>query len=462
MITVNISCDLEFEKAGINQSTIRLIREHFSYENPIFIKNERLGFKNFGVQRFIGLMGESLDCYRLPRGCLGQLSKIIDIIVSDKTTTAPVEYPQHSLSVRDYQQAALNAMLIGNQGLLISPCGTGKTEIGCAIIHERGQKSLVLVHTKDLASQWSERIKTRLNIEAGIIGAGKWDDSKPITIATVQSLQNGLEPAFVNQFGMIVLDEAHHCPARTFGEIVNQFSARYRLALTATPRRSDGLEFLMHAAFGRILHEIKDDDLDSDQTITPSAAVVETNAYFPQIDSYDQLLSGLFQDESRNKLIIEVLSQEAMDGHSCLVLSQRISHITILNKMIADRFPTIRTAVITGKETQAFRQKALDQMRSGALSVLFSCKLADEGLDVPRLNRLFLVAPIRSTSRLIQQIGRIKRPFPGKKDAIVFDFLDDCISLAKSQFYTRSGVYKSQNIPMKRRTYGYRNPAKTA
>ena len=460
MIDVTISADLAVQKAGITQSTVRSIREHFSYENPVFIKNERLGFKNFGVPRFIDLLSESTDLYRLPRGCLGQLSKIVDITVNDRTITAPVEYPHHSLTLRDYQQVAMDALLQSNQGILVAPCGVGKTEISCSLIHERKQKTLVLVHTRDLASQWQERVKTRLNIEAGIIGAGKWNDSELITIATVQSLQNGLDTAFVNQFGLVILDEGHHSPARTFGEIVNQFPAKFRYALTATPRRSDGLEFLMHAAFGRILHEIKDADLDCDQTVTPSVAVVETGSYFPQIDSYDQLLSRLFQDESRNNLITETLSKEAMNGRSCLVLSQRISHITLLSKMLADRFPDNKAAIITGKETQAFRQKALGDMRSGQLQVLFAVKLGDEGLDLPRLDRLFLVAPIRSQSRLIQQIGRIKRPFPGKKDAIVYDFLDSCVSLAKSQFYTRSGVYKAQNISMKRLSYGYRNTEK--
>jgi len=457
MISVTISSDLSFEKSGLPQSTVRLIRETFNFENPNYIKNERLGFKNFGVPRFIELLTESSDCYHLPRGCVGQLSKIVDITVTDKTTQNPVVFPPSSLALRDYQHQALNAMLLGNQGLLISPCGTGKTEIGCAIIHARKQKSLVLVHTKDLAQQWRERIQTRLNIEPGIIGAGKWDDSKLITIATVQSLQNGLEPAFTSQFGLVILDEGHHSPARTFGEIVNQFPTRYRYALTATPKRSDGLEFLMHAAFGRTLYEIQDADLSDDQTITPSVVVVETGSYFPEIDSYDQLLSRLFQDENRNNLIIETLSKEAIDGHSCLVLSQRISHINLLSKMLNDSFPAIRTAIITGKESQTFRRTALEDMREGKIAVLFAVQLANEGLDIPKLDRLFLCAPIRSTSRLIQQIGRIKRPFPGKQDAVIYDFLDDCISLAKSQYYTRSGVYKSQNISIKRLVYGNRN-----
>jgi superfamily II DNA or RNA helicase len=190
--------------------------------------------------------------------------------------------------------------------------------------------------------------------------------------------------------------------------------------------------------------------------------VVETGSYCPQVDSYDQMLTGLFNDENRNRLIIETLSHEAMNGHSCLVLSQRISHLKTLDTMLSSGFPSIRSAIITGKEGRAFRQQALDLMRSGELDVLFSCRLADEGLDIPRLDRLFIVAPIRSASRLIQQIGRIKRPFPGKKDAVVYDFLDDCISLAKSQFYTRSAVYKSQNIPIERRIYGSRDFKKAA
>jgi len=463
MIPVIISSDLSFEKSGINQSTIRLIREHFTYENPVYIKNERLGFKNFGVPRFIELLTESPDSYRLPRGCVGQLSKLVDITVMDKTIQNPVEYPPSTLTLRDYQQTALNAMLASNQGLLVAPCGTGKTEIGCGLIHKHSQKSLILVHTKDLASQWQERVKTRLNIESGIIGAGKWDDSKAVTIATVQSLQNGLDTAFLNQFGMVILDEAHHSPARTFSDIVNQFPARHRYGLSATPNRADKLEFLMYATFGRVLHEIKDSDMDAGQTVTPSVMVLETGAYFPQIDSYDQMLSGLFQDESRNNLIIETMSQEAMDGHSCLVLSQRISHLALLFKMLSTSFPDIKAAIITGKESSTFRQEALSRMRSGELSVLFSCKLADEGLDIPRLDRLFLCAPIRSTSRLIQQIGRIKRPFSGKQDAVVYDFLDDCISLAKSQYYTRSTVYKSQNIPIEKVSYGrHRHPRKAA
>jgi superfamily II DNA or RNA helicase len=457
MINVAVSNDLIIAKNQLSKDTTDLIREKFTYANPVFFKNARLGFKNWGVSPTITVLRDTGDCYHLPRGCLCELSALIPIAIEDLTVESPADFPTPFLKLREYQQIALQALLSSNQGLLVSPCGSGKTEIACAVIFERCQKTLVIVHTKDLLKQWADRIRTRLNIEPGIIGAGLRDDSKPVTVGTVQSLQKGLEPSFVNQFGMVILDEAHHCPARTFGEIINKFPARSRLGLSATPTRADGMEFLMHAAFGRILHTITDGDLSEAHTITPSVRVFETKTTLQPVNDYGEMLGELFVDEFRNSLITETVSKEARGGHSCLVLSQRINHITLLSNLLTASYPTVKSAIITGREPQAFRQQALEDMRSGELSVLFSCKLADEGLDIPRLDRLFLTAPIRSASRLIQQIGRIKRPFPGKLDAIVYDFLDGSITLSKSQFYSRVGVYKSQNIKVEKADHEIRN-----
>ena len=86
-------------------------------------------------------------------------------------------------------------------------------------------------------------------------------------------------------------------------------------------------------------------------------------------------------------------------------------------------------------------------MNAGHLRVLFATRLADEGLDVRRLSRLFLTCPIRSTNKLTQQMGRIQRTFEGKHDAVVYDFCDDLVGLAKSQFNTRKAqVYDHYEI----------------
>jgi superfamily II DNA or RNA helicase len=454
-VKITIREDIYFSKHGISMDTTKRIRETFTYENPIYIRMQKLGKRCYGVPKNIELLSESVDSYHLPRGVLRQLVPIINNNLSfdDQTVTKQVEFPESNLELRDYQRDALQSLLKSNQGTLVSPCGSGKTEIATALIKKRSQKTLVLVHTKDLMQQWRDRIQSRLNIGAGIIGGGLWDDSKSITIATVQSLQSGLSTDFTDQFGLVILDEGHHAPARTFSDVINQFPARFRYGLTATPTRADRLEFLMKAAFGRVLYEIKTDALET-HVMTPTVRIIETTTYFPAVDSYNDLLAGLFKDEARNRLIVETINKEAAPGHSCLVLSQRISHIKALQGLLNERNPAISTALITGKESSAYRNESIEKARTGEIKVIFSCRIADEGLDIPRLDRLFLCAPIRSTARLTQQVGRIRRPFPGKTDAVVFDFVDPLVSLAKSQSYTRINLYKNENFRIERFSYG--------
>jgi superfamily II DNA or RNA helicase len=107
----------------------------------------------------------------------------------------------------------------------------------------------------------------------------------------------------------------------------------------------------------------------------------------------------------------------------------------------------IRSACLTSKTAKGERCEILDQMNRGKIRVLFATQLADEGLDIRRLDRLFLTCPIRSVNKVNQQIGRILRAFPGKHDAIVYDFRDPLCSLAESQFNTRlKQVYQDFEI----------------
>jgi superfamily II DNA or RNA helicase len=119
------------------------------------------------------------------------------------------------------------------------------------------------------------------------------------------------------------------------------------------------------------------------------------------------------------------------------VLSERIDHVRFLWEQFCLLHRDIPSAGITSKSTKKIRDAALKEMNKGGIQVLFSTKLADEGLDLPRLNRLFLTCPIRSVNKVNQQIGRILRKFPGKEDAVVCDFRDSLVSLAESQFHTR-------------------------
>jgi superfamily II DNA or RNA helicase len=435
MATAEISNVLRVGKDALNPHTVHT---KFTYPNPKFHENERLGFSNFGVPRTISLFKENGNHIFFPRGLIKQVLQIgSGLEIDDQTITNPVEFKPSRIILKEHQIPAVEQMLRRNQGILVAPPGSGKTVCGIEAIIKQGQRSLVLVHTKDLLQQWIERFHEFTDIEPGSIQEGEFD-IKNVTLGMVQSLNRPLEKEFYQQFGLVLLDEAHHCPAFTFQKLINQFPARFRYGLTATPNRGDGLSFVLTGVIGNVIHEIKRGDLfQNGEIMEPFIKAVHTNFYLPDIKNYGAMITALTENEERNELILEFVAEEARAGHSCLVLSERIDHVHALWEQFCLDYRDIPSVGITSRSTKKMRNAALREMSQGKFRVLFSTKLADEGLDLPRLDRLFLTCPIRSTNKVNQQIGRILRKFPGKTDAVVFDFRDSLVSLAESQFHTR-------------------------
>jgi len=185
---------------------------------------------------------------------------------------------------------------------------------------------------------------------------------------------------------------------------------------------------------------------DAYEIIKPEVRVIHTNLYAPSVQSYQDLLKVVVEDQERNRLIVSCVQEEVRNGHSCLVLSERISHARALHEGFKE-VSSVPSGCLTGKDSKGSRRQALSDINTGRLGALFATRLADEGLDVRRLSRLFLTCPIRSTNKLTQQIGRIQRTFNGKRDAVVYDFCDDLVSLAESQFHTRKHeVYEDYEV----------------
>ena len=435
MATLEVAHILKADKSAFNQHQVHT---KFTYPNPKFAENERLGFSNFGVPRTISLFKENGNHIFFPRGLLKEVFNLNrGLEINDQTVLSPAQFKPSRIILKEYQIPAVEQMLQRNQGILVAPPGSGKTVTAIEVIVKRSQKSLVLVHTKDLLQQWIERFREFTDIEPGSVQEGEFD-IRDVTIGMVQSLNRPLDKEFVDQFGLVLLDEAHHAPASTFQKLVNQFPARYRYGLTATPNRRDGLSFVLTGVMGNIIYEIKRDDLFTNgEIMEPLVKAVHTNFYIPDIKNYGAMITAITEDEERNELILQFVAEEAKAGHSCLILSERIDHVHLLWEQFCLQYREVSSAGISSRSTKNIRDAALKEMNKGRIQVLFSTKLADEGLDIPRLDRLFLTCPIRSINKVNQQIGRILRKFPGKKDAIVFDFRDSLVSLAESQFHTR-------------------------
>lgn len=162
--------------------------------------------------------------------------------------------------------------------------------------------------------------------------------------------------------------------------------------------------------------------------------------------NYSRLISYLCEDFQRNHLISSRIVAES--EHSSLILSDRLKH---LETLIATLPRTMREQAVmisgkmTSKKGKAEREQAIEDMRTGKKKYLFATySLAREGLDIPRLERLYLASPIKDKAWVIQSIGRIARVFPGKSKPVAYDFVDDIAFLHK-MYKKRCTIYRSIN-----------------
>ncbi|MBW2657559.1 MAG: DEAD/DEAH box helicase [Deltaproteobacteria bacterium] len=350
--------------------------------------------------------------------------------------------------LRPFQQKAVDEMLAKDFGTLSSATGSGKTIMALYMVARRRQPALIVVHTKDLASQWTERIETFLGIPApkvGLIGSGKKELGDKITVALVQSLYKCVEE-IADQIGFLVVDECHRCPSRIFTEAVTGFDARYMLGLSATPWRRDKLSKLIFWHLGDVHHEVDKAHLVETGDVLPAEVIVrETNfkPFYDPVNEYSKMLSELTADTDRNVLIASDVAQETLNcGGICLVLSDRKAHCENLQSLLKYRFK-IDSELLTGDLNLSERQKVIERLNQNKVDVVIATgQLIGEGFDCKNLSTLFLATPISFSGRVLQYLGRVLRPAPGKKMARVFDYIDIHVETLTKAAQSRQRVYR--------------------
>lgn len=153
------------------------------------------------------------------------------------------------------------------------------------------------------------------------------------------------------------------------------------------------------------------------------------------------MLDALVGDANRNQLVVDTVVAEARAGHTCLVLSGRKDHCQVLAEAL--NATGVRAAALTSKVRKSERARLLDEARAGTLPVLVATSLADEGLDLPRLSRVFLAFPAKAKGRTLQRLGRVMRPHPDKREAVVVDFIDKNISVLRRHAAARKRTYQT-------------------
>lgn len=329
-------------------------------------------------------------------------------------------------ALRGYQREALAAWWRHKSGVIVAPCGAGKTAIGLTAVLHIDTPALVLVQTGDLLRQWRERAEA-LGIEVATVSEGNGPVRARLVIATMQTL--ALWPFWQLAewgagFGLVIVDEAQHVPCATLTDVLYELPGRYRLGLTATPTRADGLTPILLGHMGPIRATVSREALaEAGAIIVPRVVRLQT-AWEPDAEAdYVQMVTASTEDEARNIQIADLAATAVQAGRHVLIQTERVEHAKALSRLIGELHGLGSVAVYGALGAKA-RALALSQVASGACPILIATQLADEGLDLPVLDTLILGVPQRNAARLEQRVGRIARPAPGKVDAIVYDLLD--------------------------------------
>ena len=332
-------------------------KKELTFNNPDYIKKQRMGFWIGKTPRVISLYDYYQDNIYLPIGCFEDIWNIHpvkedykDYSISNKANI------KSNIVLRDYQEPCANALKKYVNGIFILPPGLGKTQIGLYCASYLKQKTLWCTHTKELLNQAIERCEDNLICKTSKITEGKCDTSGDIVFATVQTLANIIDKEQIRQdeFGLIIVDECHHLSTnaesvKMFEKCINYFSARYKLGLTATLHRADGLENTTVKILGNVIYEVKKNDtkdkligiyegkqileipLEKFQ-VPAKIFLIDTNYNVYDRDVFDlsgkivftRLITDIATDHTRNKQILKLIN--SLNGYT-IVISERVDQL---------------------------------------------------------------------------------------------------------------------------------------
>ena len=436
---------------------VQWARENLIIPNPEYAKKQRMGLWTGNTEKQLYLFYVDGDVLALPCGTGKQVRRFLTEdtgIIQDLADNGMLEFPD-MVPLYEYQEAAVSAMKRAGCGILQSPCGSGKTQMGIALAARIGRKTLWLTHTADLLNQSYDRARQYYPEETlGKITGGRVQIGSHMTFATVQTLSKLDLEKYKYEWDVIIVDECHRVSGtpsgmKMFYRVMSRLAASYKYGLSATVHRSDGLIKSTFAILGDIQYKVPDEAvaekimqveiLRRDTGIMTSRSCLDTDGTMV----YSKLMEYLTGNVVRCKIILEDLIKN--QNHSNLILSDRLDHLHLLQNMLPEELKKDSAMIdgrMTSKKAKADRIQALEDMKAGKKHFLFaSFSLAKEGLDIPRLDRLYLATPKKDYAVVTQSIGRIARMCEGKEQPVCYDYVDQ-IGFCENQWKRRKTSYR--------------------
>jgi DNA excision repair protein ERCC-3 len=370
------------------------------------------------------LEGEIEDGFRVrdwARGALKQQLLKLGWPASDNAgytpgAPYPIELDEQNWSLRDYQREAADKFELGGSGVVVLPCGAGKTMVGAAIMADVKANTLILVTNTVAARQWRDELlaKTSLTEEDIAEYSGSSKNLAPVTIATYQILTTKRKNEFTHlallnarDWGLIIYDEVHLLPAPIF-KMTADLQARRRLGLTATLVREDGRESDVFSLIGPKRFDAPWKDIEAQGYIAP-ANCFEVRVALPDEARMEYAISD---QESRFRIAATATAKLAimrkiLDKHKSeptLIIGQYLSQI-------AEVAEALNVPKLTGETPVDVREELFRGFRNGEISTLVVSKVANFSVDLPEASVAIQISgAFGSRQEEAQRLGRLLRP----------------------------------------------------
>ena len=453
----------------VSAKVLNHLKRIAAFKSPEFYSKQALRLSTYAIPRIISCFDITNEYLAMPRGCEDATQSFLNdnavtYTITDKTNHGNKISVSFQGEEREEQLEAINALLPYTNGILHATTAFGKTVTAAAIIARKKVNTLILVHSKALLKQWHDRLTEFLNIDYPkheeknkrgrrkvFSPIGCFDSSGNtlhgiIDIALIQSCldEDGVKP-FVQDYGMVIVDECHHVSSITFEQVLMSIKAHTIYGLTATPIRKDGHQPIIFMQCGPIRF--------STDVKSQMAKQSFDRFLIPRFTSYNSILEDrlsiatlykyLSEDEIRNNLIVEDICKAVNTGRTPIILTNRTAHVSVLAEKLK---ATIKNVIsLTGAGTTREKREAMQRLQtipdSEQLVIVATGKYVGEGFDYPRLDTLFLALPISWKGLLTQYAGRLHREYEGKKDVRIYDYIDIYEPICDSMYRKRLKGY---------------------
>lgn len=471
-VQIILADGIYIDKRDVKPRLQNAIRRLAAYSNPQFYQNLALGFSNNKTPRIVYDGYDEGNHIVIPRGCFDELKSHlyeagIPCRIIDKRQSGRAINVSFNGTLYQEQSVAAERLSAHDIGILAAATAFGKTVIGAYLIARRKVNTLVLVNSTEIMNNWVQDLDRFLTIQEelptyttpkgrikrrdsviGTFSSQKKAATGIIDIAMIGSLgkEDNINP-MVRDYGMVIVDECHHAAATTFENVLRASAAKYVYGMSATVKRGDKQERRLFMQLGPIRYRYTTKERAQKQGIG--------HFIYPRFTrladlspSDDRMMHELNQLIIQSEIRTHQIVADAVDcirkGRTPVVMTKSRIHAEMLYSQLKKSADHV--FLLLGGKSQKARAELREQMaivpRSDSLLVVATGQYIGEGFNYPRLDTMLLAMPISFEGNVEQYAGRLNRDYEGKKDVIIYDYIDQYVPMLERMYHRRLRTYK--------------------